>query len=347
MNIEENMFQNHFLLAMGKFMIAIYILCMVNASNASSQQFRGLEIVPQEETRSVIRQSNGYYYVGPNESLEVAREKALQDAKLKAVENSKNIIMSKTKLKNKYFDFHLVKNKDGNYVTLLERIDDGFDKKTSKYHVRINAKIEYILELSNSSSKINASEKNYLANNQEQFDKGKVGSNVKKVQTFQPKSLSNLLKEKGSPLTVRVWTEKKQYKEGEKIIIYLQGNHDFFANIIDTDLDGNVIQLLPNKARTNNFFKRGQIYEIPDKLKGDKFEIESSPPFGIDTVTVFASETQLGTTDLIPIGSGLNQFKGTKVKYDKLVSRGVKLLGSDSSQPVEFYKSSWRFETVP
>lgn len=65
------------------------------------------------------------------------------------------------------------------------------------------------------------------------------------------------------------------------------------------------------------------------------------------TITVFASESQLGNTDLKPIGSGLNKFKGTQKKYNRLVSRGLRLVGMDSPPPVEFYKSTWRFKTIP
>ena len=38
-----------------------------------------------------------------------------------------------------------------------------------------------------------------------------------------------LLMDEKAPLTVKIWTEKKRYRKGERITIYMKGNKDYFA----------------------------------------------------------------------------------------------------------------------
>ena len=98
------------------------------------------------------------------------------------------------------------------------------------------------------------------------------------------------------PLTVKVWTEKNQYKEKENIKIFLKGNKPFFARVLYINVKGESLQLLPNPYRTDNYFNGGVIYEIPSG--NDRFDLEVSPPFGDENIVVYASSSELGNIKL-------------------------------------------------
>ncbi|OGW13963.1 MAG: hypothetical protein A3K09_01935 [Nitrospinae bacterium RIFCSPLOWO2_12_FULL_47_7] len=103
-----------------------------------------------------------------------------------------------------------------------------------------------------------------------------------------------------APLNVKAWTDKKEYKGDEKIKVYIKGNKPFYARVIYKDAGGNMVQLLPNPHRSNNYFNGGVIYEIPSGE--DRFELEVFPPFGTEGIIVYGSSSQLGDVDLKALG---------------------------------------------
>ena len=87
----------------------------------------------------------------------------------------------------------------------------------------------------------------------------------------------------------------------------------------------------------DHYFNGGVIYEVPSGE--DKFEIEVSPPFGQEVITVLASTTPLGEINLQPVG-GLYQVK-TSAKDIGDRTRGVKIKKKVEGQDVgaaEFYE---------
>ena len=118
-------------------------------------------------------------------------------------------------------------------------------------------------------------------------------------------AIPSVFSDPNAPLTVRVWTDKKQFSEGETIKLYVEGNRDFYARIVNLDANGDMIQLLPNQFRQSRFFKGKKVYVVPDDTQGDRFSIISTPPYGTDTIVTFASEAPLGEVNLTPVGQGL------------------------------------------
>jgi len=66
-----------------------------------------------------------------------------------------------------------------------------------------------------------------------------------------------------APLHVRLWTDKKEYKSGDRMKIYIKGNKPFYACVLYMDAAGKIVQILPNPYRNENYFQGGTIYEIP------------------------------------------------------------------------------------
>ena len=150
---------------------------------------------------------------------------------------------------------------------------------------------------------------------------------IKAEVTPDPDSLKKFVSEKtflddpNAPLAVKLWTDKKQYQIGEKIKIYLKGNKPFFTRIIYKDAANHLIQLIPNPYRSENYFNGGVIYEIPSGR--DRFELEVSPPLGLESITLYASTTQLGELDLIP-SQGIYMVKTGSMEVG-MKTRGVKI----------------------
>ncbi|HCX90297.1 MAG TPA: hypothetical protein DHT43_07230, partial [Deltaproteobacteria bacterium] len=143
-------------------------------------------------------------------------------------------------------------------------------------------------------------------------------------------------------LIVNVWTDKKEYQSGEKIRIYIKGNKPFYAVVLHKDVKGELLQLLPNPYRKENYFNGGVIYEIPSG--NDRFELEVSPPFGEESVSVYASTSPLGDINVKDIG-GVYQVK---TRHDDIGdrTRGVKLKEKTGSNAAsEFFEERATLKT--
>ena len=95
-------------------------------------------------------------------------------------------------------------------MKILEQKDFGIEDNT-RYHIWIKAEVEYGLK-----PKIKSSASG------DKTDKGPFSAVL----------------DTNAPLTVRVWTPKKTYTEGESIKICIQGNRDFYVRIIDITSNG-------------------------------------------------------------------------------------------------------------
>ena len=126
--------------------------------------------------------------------------------------------------------------------------------------------------------------------------------------------------------------------------IYIKGNKPFYARVIYKDAAGKNVQILPNPYRNENYFQGGVIYEIPSG--NDKFDLEISPPFGEENITVYASTSPLGDIDLHTQGGVY--FVKTKANDIGARTRGIKLTGKStgkSSYASEFYENKAEVKT--
>ncbi|OIO56547.1 MAG: hypothetical protein COX57_03850 [Alphaproteobacteria bacterium CG_4_10_14_0_2_um_filter_63_37] len=133
----------------------------------------------------------------------------------------------------------------------------------------------------------------------------------------------NTLDDPTAPLTVKVWTSQEHYQPGEHMQVYLKGNKPFYARVVYQQADGTQVQLLPNSYRSANHFQGGVVYSIPDGE--DRFDLEVSPPFGDESVTVYASTAPLGEVATQDAG-GVYVVQGNLGVH----SRGIKLVGAAS-----------------
>lgn len=275
-------------------------------TSANAQQGSASKAAADGEKRSSIHEVDGYANLSEDMTLKQTRTMAFANAKRQAVEMAQAYIKTKTTVEDFVLTSDAISATAEGAVRVLEQKDIGIENNT-RYHVWIRAEVTYKLMSDSEPERVMAPD---------------------------------------APLTVKVWTSKKTYTAGEQIEIYIRGNRDFYARIVDVMADGNIVQLLPNDYRTINHFEGGKIYKIPDA--GDQFDLKVSPPFGQDQIVVYASEEPLGEVDMQPIGGGLNLVTGDR---DTLAAktRGISVVksGPKAAAGTEFYESTWTMSTIP
>ena len=236
--------------------------------------------------QSTIIESEGYACMGEDKSIKETERTAMVDAKDKAAKNAATYIKGETKIKDSQLVKDIIEAYNNATVAVDKVIEKGWytDPSLGKcYKVKIKANV------------------------------------IPDEKAMQ--KVSEVLDDPSAPLSVKVWTDKKEYREGDKIKIYIKGNKPFYAKVIYKETTGNLIQILPNPYRKDNYFNGGVIYEIPSG--NDKFELEVNPPFGEESVMFHTSVSQLGDLDLKEEG-GVYQVK-TKSKDIGIKTRSVKI----------------------
>jgi hypothetical protein len=270
---------------------------------------------------SCIQEVDGYAYLSEERTLSETRSAAFANAKRQAVEMARTYIESRTKVENFVLEFDEVTAASGGSVTVLEQKDLGVEDN-KRYHVWIRAEVTYGVSI-------------------------KPDGNKKKAEGT---SVSGHAVAAGAPLTVTVWTPKQHYIAGEKIEIFVQGNRDFYARIVDLTSSGEIIQLLPNDYRQANKFKGGVVYKIPGE--GDRFDLTVSPPFGHDRIVVYASEVPLGKVNTEKMGNGLRKYAGDAGSL-AAKTRGISVVAArkkaaaGAGSGVAFYEGNWNITTGP
>ncbi len=282
------------------------------------------------EKRSMIQSVDGYSYLSEDKTISELRDAALTNAKQQALSNATTYIKSRTEVQNFVLKSdEVLVNAEGT-VKILEKKDNGI-KDNSRYHIWIKAEVEYLLGDPGGAGNV------LPAAGQADPDKS-PGSEV-----GVPSS--------AAPLTVKIWSPKKAYREGEKIEIYLKGNRDFYARIVNINAHGEIVQLLPNDYRRSSFFKEGVTYKIPDSH--DRFDLTVSPPFGTDKVVIYASEVPLGEVEMSSIGQGLSSFRGDQESL-AVRTRGISVTAKNQDSDgkaaspaaiAEFYEASYSITT--
>lgn len=269
-------------------------------------------VSPVYAIQSTIMEAEGYACMGDDKSRKQTEQQSMADAKRNAVENVLTYVKSETKVKDFQIEDDIMKAYANASVKILEVKENRWYKdERSGDCLKTKIKAEVIPD--------------------EKAIKEAVSS---KVPFDSP----------GMPLNVRLWTDKKEFRKGDKIKIYIQGNKPFYARVHYRDVKGEIVQLLPNPYRTDNYFNGGVIYEIPSG--NDRFELEVSPPFGDENISLYASTSPLGE---ISLSEGGAVYQVTTKETDiGIKTRGIKLKeksGGGQSQASEFFEERMSVKT--
>ncbi len=251
---------------------------------------------PAYAAQSTITEADGNACMGDDKSKKQTEQAALADAKKRAVEFASTYIKSETHVKNFELEKDLLSAYANAEVKIIQELDKSWYKDPSSGDCcKIKIKAEIIPD-------------------------------VKAMEALSKDT--RLSDDPSAPLKVKAWTDKKEYKAGEKIKVYIRGNKPFYARVLYKDASGETLQLLPNPYRAENYFNGGSVYEIP--AGNDKFDLEVSPPFGEENVIVYASSSPLGEISTEAQG-GVYQVK-TQTRDIGMKTRGVKLAEKTDSK---------------
>lgn len=220
-----------------------------------------LFVKPALALQSTITEAEGNACMGDDKSRKQTEDAALVDAKKRAVEFASTYIKGETEVKNFALEKDLLSAYTNAEVKVIQELGKAWYKDPSSgdcLSVKIKAEVTPDARL------------------------------MERMTTSAPSAFDD----PSAPLKVKAWTDKKAYKEGDKVKIYLRANKPFYARVLYRDASGQTIQLLPNPYRRDNYFNGGALYEIP--AGNDKFELEVSPPFGDESIIVYASSSPLG-----------------------------------------------------
>lgn len=269
---------------------------------------------------SSIQQADVYVYLGENLSVSEAREKAFRRAKRQVLEAANTYISTNTLVQNGELKSDVMDLGAEGSVRIIEQNDYGVE--SMKYHVWIKAEVRYVFKPAPRSE------------DEPEKDAEADKADGKEADVFDNPQ---------APLTVKAWTDRSHYSKAKHktVRIYLRGNRDFYARVVNVMSDGTVIQLLPNQYRSEARFKAGETYSIPGD--GDQFSLDVVEPYGKETIIVYASEEPLGKVATRSIGKGLSVYKGTATQLG-LKTRGIGVVPKGGTG---FYEQRWTFSTSP
>ncbi|MFH1580963.1 MAG: DUF4384 domain-containing protein [Pseudomonadota bacterium] len=263
-------------------------------------------------SQSTITEAEGYACMGDDRSRRQTELAALEAAKRNAIEFASTYMTSETHIKDFELEKDLVSAYANTTVKVIKELEKGWYKDVKSGDCfRVKIKVEVIPD-------------------EKAMDKVSKRNDV--------------ADDPSAPLHVRLWTDKKEYERSDRMRIYIKGNKPFYARVIYKDAAGERVQILPNPYRNENYFQGGVIYEIPSG--NDKFDLEISPPFGEENITVYASTSPLGEIDLHTQGGVY--FVKTKATDIGARTRGITLTGKStdkSGYASEFYEDKSEIKT--
>lgn len=249
------------------------------------------------ETRSVIVSADGFAVPEEGKSLEAARRGAWAEARRKILEKARKYLDEVTRVEGVKLAVTFEKTASKGFVSDLERTDYGIDEE-GRYHVWLKGEVRY--SLSND------------------------------------EACREALLMPSAPLTIALWTDKRDYKEGETVTVFFRGNRDFYGKILLRDTAGTIVQILPNNYRQISFFEKGKTYTVPGE--GDRCDMRVHPPFGTETFSVCASDAALSLRNMKTIAGGVYQYRGRPQSFEKSVRSGLPVI---DNSPAEFYEATW------
>lgn len=122
----------------------------------------------------------------------------------------------------------------------------------------------------------------------------------------------------GDPFTIKLWTDKTEYKEGEPIQFSFESEKDCDLTLIDIGTSGNVRIIFPNQYSRNNFIRANQVFTIPPEGLDASFAYKVLGPAGKNTIKAIGTmrPAKLYSNDL-PFKSQVYPEWGPKQKVLK------------------------------
>jgi hypothetical protein len=263
--------------------------------------------------QSVILDTDGYACMGDDKSRKQTEDIAFKDAKRKASESAVTYIQAETHLKDAMLEKEILSAYTRSQVKVIQEFLKEWYKEGSLGDCyRVKLKVEVIPD-------------------------------EQSMQKIAVKKAAELLDDPAAPLSVKIWSDKEKYARGERIRVFVKGNRPFYGRVVYQDASGSLVQILPNPHRQNSYFNGGTVYEIPSA--DDRFDLEVSPPFGTERITLYAGTAPVGDISLTAAGG----VYAIKAKAEELSAgtRGIRFVPKGSAPAVaEFAEFSQELLTA-
>lgn len=244
-------------------------------------------------SQSVITETESSACMGDDKSRKETEQLANKEATRLAAEYAATYIKSETHVKDSALESDLISAYSNAKVKVLQVLEKGWYKDQSSGECyKIKLKVEVI-------------------------------PNLKAISKASEQAMTD---DPAAPLSVKVWTDQKNYHKGQQVKVYLKANKPFYGRVVYKDAQGKLVQLLPNPYRQENYFNGGTVYELPGN--GDQYDLEVTPPFGSEGVIVYASTAPLGDIETASAG-GVLEIK-TKPQNVSSGTRGIKITANGS-----------------
>lgn len=303
-------------------------------------QPRGLAVVPDEERRSQIVEVLGLAQIPPalrsqrgSADTERLRNEALRAARIAAHERVSREISNSPNLE-------LRNGPDSQDVVVIETRDVSAPQDQFQIWARVEVRLYPTVLLA-----------------------GPPPSSPGQPQPAAPQvpSATTGGANQQEPLTVTIRTDRREYVEGEEIIVTVRGNRDFYGRITYEDASGRIIQVLPNAFRSEARFEGNRDYRIPGD--GDRFRLRVTAPFGQERFTVYASTAPIAQIAAPPQQRGAGVTVAEQPRPDVgLRARGLEVVEAApmpaaptrsvaappvNAASVDFYEAVWLVTTLP
>ncbi|WP_455202426.1 DUF4384 domain-containing protein [Kaarinaea lacus] len=102
--------------------------------------------------------------------------------------------------------------------------------------------------------------------------------------------------------------DKQTFQQGDVISFLISLDQDAFVLMVYEDAERNIVQIIPNRYRQSNRYETGLFMSVPNR--DEPFEFVVSPPFGKETIWVFASEKKFPELPGVELENGLKKLSG-------------------------------------
>lgn len=266
-------------------------------------------------SQSVILDTEGYACMGDDKSRKETENIAFKDAKRKASESATTYIQAETHMKDAVLEKDILSAYTNSQVKIIQEfLKEWYRDDSLGDCYRVKLKVEVVPD----------------------------EQSMKKMAR---KITDELLDDPAAPLSVKVWSDKVNYADKEKIRVFVKGNRPFYGKVVYQDAAGEMVQILPNPYRQGSYFNGGVVYEIPSGE--DHFTLEVSPPFGAERITLYASSSPMGDVNLN--ASGGVYIINSKREDFAAGTRGIKMVNKASGSlpaAAEFAEANHEMSTA-
>jgi hypothetical protein len=103
--------------------------------------------------------------------------------------------------------------------------------------------------------------------------------------------------------------DKQTFQKGDVISFLISLDRDAYVLMIYEDAEHNLLQIIPNRYRQINRYDTGLFISVSNR--DEPFEFVVSPPFGKETVWVFASEQSFEELQGMELENGLKKLSAS------------------------------------